>query len=541
MESLHLSRSIVDNLNFSYSNNISIQRQLQTGNRINKPIDDLGEASKLSKLKLEKLSNSKIKHNLQNSISFLQSQEQKLKIVSKILTRMGELKTFSDSPIADKSTKVIYDNEFKELQEEIRDIGASKWNGISLFSSQASRVLVGDAIDDPTLYQGNSGISPDSTNSMTRWGIYHGLADKLKAGDKLPSGFGENPPKNFLAFTITDESRSSETFKAYYGPHHPGEQRYQDDLDSWTGFIGEKNLDAKIAAVVVQQSAWKDSNYGGPKDGGALLPHTMSEPDDLPPFTKAYRGMVRESSGQDPYTDTAAIDFLKNAFNDITKGGVELPDAMGFFVDNSGSTRFTQVNQAILGFKQWVEDNYGVGVGGPITTSSKTDPAYIADPEGESAPSGLGKTGWVDGVWMAGYEDWIEQSRSAINDMITNDTDISEAIGDGTLDTSESGVKGLLDPVYTITDFDQEELQMFLEKCTEAISVNAAEQQRFKSEYNELSIKDTGLEKYFEQAEGLDIPSAVGVLQRSRVQMDINANLMGAVKEMENVLYTDFL
>ena len=35
----------------------------------------------------------------------------------------------------------------------------------------------------------NSGTSPNSTNSMTRWGI-HGLADKLEAG-KLPTGFGK--------------------------------------------------------------------------------------------------------------------------------------------------------------------------------------------------------------------------------------------------------------------------------------------------------------------------------------------------------------
>ena len=77
-------------------------------------------------------------------------------------------------------------------------------------------------------------------------------------------------------------------------------------------------------------------------------------------------------------------------------------------------------------------------------------------------------------------------------------------------------------------DFDQEELQMFLEKCTEAISVNAAEQERFQSEYNELAMKDAGLERYFENAEGLDIPSAMAAYRLSRVQMDINANLMGA-------------
>lgn len=492
MESLHLSRSVVDNLNFSYSDNVSIQRKLQTGNRINKPMDDLGEASKLSKLKLEKLSNGKIKHNLQNSISFLQTQGQKLKIVSKILTRMGELHTLANSPIANKSDKVIYDSEFKELQEEIRDIGASKWNGISLFSSQASRVLVGDAIDDPTLYQGNSGISPDSTNSMTRWGIYHGLADKLQAGDKLPTGFGENPPKNLLAFALTDEARGGNG----YAPNH--HTKYKNHIDDWLELMTENNIDGKLGLVGVVPGNHYYPNGEGP-----------------PAFVELHEKMPRDSTAA---SSLQGFEFLKNTFLSMTNNGSQLPDAFGIFVDNTGSLGYGNVDEPIQNMMNWVRTEFG----GSVATSSKN------------------ASGWIDGVFMASSEEWIGKAQEAVKDMIT-DPDFKVLAEDGTLDQSESGVKGLLDPVYTITDFDQEELQMFLEKCTEAISVNAAEQERFQSEYNELALKDAGLERYFENAEGLDIPSAMAVFQRSRVQMDINANLMGAVKEMENVLYTDFL
>ena len=34
-------------------------------------------------------------------------------------------------------------------------------------------------------------------------------------------------------------------------------------------------------------------------------------------------------------------------------------------------------------------------------TSSVTDSKYLSDPEGETALSGPGVTGWVNGVWMA--------------------------------------------------------------------------------------------------------------------------------------------
>ena len=493
MESLHLSRSVVENLNSFYSKNVSIQKHIQTGKRINKPIDDVGETGKLANLNLERLSNYRTKQNLQNSISFLQSQQGKLKVVTKILTRMGELHTLANSPIANKSTKVIYDAEFKELQEEIRDIGASKWNGISLFSSQASRVLVGDAIDDPTLYQGNSGISPESTNSMTRWGIYHGLADKLQAGDKLPTGFGENPPKNLLAFAISDESNGN------YAPN--GHTKFNRDIDNWIGLMGEKNIDGKIGLIRAEESLY----------GKDLLPTGES----VPRFAELHEVMPRDNTAAKA---AQGLQFLKDTFLSMTDNGQSLPDAFGIFVDNSGSLRYNEVDSPAQDMMSWVQTEYG----GQIATSSQ----HGGD--------------WQNGIFLASDEEWIARSQEAVESMLA-DPDFNVLVEDGTLDQSESGVKGLLDPVYTITDFDQEELQMFLEKCTEAISVNAAEQERFQSEYNELAMKDAGLERYFENAEGLDIPSAMAAYRLSRVQMDINANLMGAVKEMENVLYTDFL
>ena len=423
----------------------------------------------------------------------MQSQQGKLKVVTKILSRIGELHTLANSPIANKITKVIYDAEFKELQEEIRDIGASKWNGISLFSSQASRVLVGDAIDDPTLYQGNSGISPDSTNSMTRWGIYHGLADKLQAGDKLPSGFGENPPKNLLAFAISDESNGN------YAPN--GHTKFNRDIDNWIGLMVEKNIDGKIGLIRAEESLYE-------KD---LLPTGEA----VPVFAELHEVMPRDNTVAKA---AQGLQFLKDTFLSMTDNGQSLPDAFGIFVDNSGSLRYNEVDSPAQDMMSWVQAEYG----SQIAISSQ----HGGD--------------WQNGIFLASDEEWIARSQEAVESMLA-DPDFNVLAEDGTLDQSESGVKGLMDPVYSITDFDQEELQMFLEKCTEAISVNAAEQKRFQYEYDELALKDAGLERYFENAEGLDIPSAMAAYRLSRVQMDINAKLMGAVKDMENVLYTDFL
>ena len=493
METQFSSRLVVNKLNTFYSKNVSIQKHIQTGKRINKPSDDIGEAGKISALKLEKLINNKIKQNLQSSISFLQSMQDKLGIVGKILTRMSELKTFADSPVADNQTLATLDEEFKELQEEIRTIGTSKWNGISLFSSQASKVLVGDAIEDPTLHQSNSGISPSSTNSMTRWGIYHGLADKLEAGDKLPSGFGEKPPKNLLAFAISDESNNS------YAPS--GHSSFKRDIDNWIGLMGEHNIDGKIGLVRAEEGRW----------GKDLLPLGES----IPAFAELHEVLPRDNTAAKA---VQGFDFLKDTFLSMTNNGQDLPDAFGIFVDDSGSLKYIEVDSPVQDMMDWVRTQYG----GQIALSSKNS--------GD----------WKDGIFLATDEQWIARSQEAVEGMIS-DPDFKVLAEEGTLDHSNSGVKGLLDPVYSITDFDQEELIMFMEKCTDAISVNAAEEARFQSEYDELALKDSGLEKYFETTEGLDIPSAMAQFQQSKLQIDINANLMGAVKEMENKLYTDYL
>ena len=112
-----------------------VNRHLQTGNRINAPADDLGDANKVNKLNVEMVTNTKIRQNLQNSLSFLQTQKSQLEIVGSILSRMSELKAFADSPTSDLTAKSAYDEEFRELQEEIRSIGSGKWNGISLLLS----------------------------------------------------------------------------------------------------------------------------------------------------------------------------------------------------------------------------------------------------------------------------------------------------------------------------------------------------------------------------------------------------------------------
>ena len=53
MESLSLSHSVVNNLNQAFDDHAKINRHLQTGKRVMDARDDVGEASKLSKIKMD--------------------------------------------------------------------------------------------------------------------------------------------------------------------------------------------------------------------------------------------------------------------------------------------------------------------------------------------------------------------------------------------------------------------------------------------------------------------------------------------------------
>ena len=122
---------------------------------------------------------------------------------------------------------------------------------------------------------------------------------------------------------------------------------------------------------------------------------------------------------QDP-NDQA--NFLWANFQEMTNNGTELPDALGIFVDNSGSQFFNEVNDALFLFIDRVKANYPNVILPSDNLTSGTAPTAVnltTDPNGESIING--KTGVFRGVSLAGAEDWINQSQMALQNLIDND------------------------------------------------------------------------------------------------------------------------
>jgi len=545
MESLSLSHSVVNNLNQAFDEHTKINRHLQTGKRVMHASDDVGEASKLGKTKMDLIKNRNIQGNLQNSLSLLQTQDGMFKVIGKILDRSSELKIRFDSPVANSAEKEAYNKEFIELQGELRSIAQSKWNGISLFSTQNSRTLFGAPIDTPDLLQESNESGTDAPLKLSRWGIYH----------HVPKDESTPLNKKLLAITFTDESEGPGTAE-YKGNNAANdivaEQKFLNDRTAWEAFTAGLGITAEIAVVVSESlySAEARALVGIDTDGGEVVPDGYDETIDLAGLGSVYRGMGREQftgnpswasglglnpSMQDP-NDQA--DFLWAKFQEMTNNGSELPDAMGIFVDNSGSQFFNEVNNALFQFVDRVRTNYPSIIlpSDDLSTAltlrydgaGNTSVDISTDPEGDTIING--QTGVFRGISLAGKEDWINQSQMALQNLIDNDPTFQAA-----LTTDQEA------PTLALSTYTQAELVGFLDTLTQARGQNAAEQQRIRSEIEELQGRVVGLEQSIEVGEGLDIPMAMGVFHRTKDQVDLNAQLVAAAKDMENVLYTDFL
>lgn len=112
--------------------------RLSSGSRIVQPIDDAGGLAVAMKLESAVVRLNGAQKNVQNATSFLEVQDGVLSSAGKILNRMIELKGLSDDVMKNASDTENYNREFKDLQEQIYDMTALKFNGVSIFAQYSS-------------------------------------------------------------------------------------------------------------------------------------------------------------------------------------------------------------------------------------------------------------------------------------------------------------------------------------------------------------------------------------------------------------------
>lgn len=107
--------------------------RLSSGSKIINPSDDAGGLAVSVKMSASINRTAVVKSNVENAISFLQTQDGALKTVGGILDRISELRTLYDDVTKSASDKSNYSTEFTQLQAQLVNLQGESFNGVSLF------------------------------------------------------------------------------------------------------------------------------------------------------------------------------------------------------------------------------------------------------------------------------------------------------------------------------------------------------------------------------------------------------------------------
>ena len=118
--------------------NVNLQRslnRLSSGSRINSSFDDAGGLAVSMKMSASIRRTDATLANVNNSLSFLQTQDGVMKTADKVLNRMSELATLAQDVTKSTNDLALYNTELDQLQGQLQLMVGEKFNGINLFSA----------------------------------------------------------------------------------------------------------------------------------------------------------------------------------------------------------------------------------------------------------------------------------------------------------------------------------------------------------------------------------------------------------------------
>ncbi len=107
--------------------------RLSSGSKIVSPEDDAAGLAVSSRFDAQINRISAANNNVNNAISYSQTQDGFLKKVGKALDRMSELSVLSQDVTKSDGDRDLYDAEFQTLKAYIQDVSQKEFNGVSLF------------------------------------------------------------------------------------------------------------------------------------------------------------------------------------------------------------------------------------------------------------------------------------------------------------------------------------------------------------------------------------------------------------------------
>jgi len=145
------------------STNVNLQRslnRLSSGSRINSSFDDAGGLAVSMKLSASIRRTDATIANVNNSISFLQTQDGVLKTADKVLSRMSELTQLSTDVTKSTGDLALYQTEFNTLKAQLNRMMREDFNGISMFTvgTNSSAPLTATTLQVVTTHDGSQSV-----------------------------------------------------------------------------------------------------------------------------------------------------------------------------------------------------------------------------------------------------------------------------------------------------------------------------------------------------------------------------------------------
>ena len=183
----------------------SLQR-LSSGSKITSPADDSAGLAVSMKLTAEISRVSAAENNVNNAISFSQTQDGYVQQVDSAFSRMSELSVLAQDVTKTTSDRDLYQQEFSALGSYINNVSTKDFNGVSLFTSNTLNVTT-DSDGNTFAMQGidlggatyttvtGTGVANSGDNISTLTGAQKALTDVTAAVSQLASdraGIGAN-------------------------------------------------------------------------------------------------------------------------------------------------------------------------------------------------------------------------------------------------------------------------------------------------------------------------------------------------------------
>ena len=116
--------------------------RLSSGSKINSPADDSAGLAVSMNLSAQIGRNAAANDNVNNAISFNQTQDGYLQQVANALNRMSELAVQAQDVTKSDSDRSLYQQEFNTLAHYISSVSTKDFNGVSLFSGATLNVTI---------------------------------------------------------------------------------------------------------------------------------------------------------------------------------------------------------------------------------------------------------------------------------------------------------------------------------------------------------------------------------------------------------------